>query len=260
MPDNASEKFIHDKAQENSRMDEIIEKLESSSKTKRGSSIAASSDVTIDSGDLTPKEMMQISDEFDVDQPAETEEESTTYMLDDDDVVEALDESYDTITGVLKSQSWDSLENSPLYDDDFVGHLENLQQHLSEQVSENEQTVLSAPESEADELRYEFEGRDYVVSVPESEAYSPEEDIQETLEALTASETEDTGARLKLLDMYANGADIQEAATELESNFENIYEADDELREVGLVENEELTEKGLHVYGTVVAQYEELEG
>ncbi len=241
-------------------MDEVIEELESSEENKRGTAISASGDVKVGDRNMTPKEMMQFSDQFDVDSSAEPEEESVTYMLDNQEAVEALDKSYNAITGVLESQSWDSIENSPLYDDNFVSHLGNLRAHLTNQVSENEDTVLSAPQTEEEQLQYEVEGRDYVISVPQSEAYDPVEDIGDTLGALTASEAEETGARLKLLDMYAQGADIQETASELENSFENIYEADEEFRDAGLLDNEGLTEKGLHVYGTVVAQYEELEG
>lgn len=257
MGDNAHERFNHRKDEQTSRMNEVISELESRNEHKRGTAIA-SGRVTLGSQDLTTAEMMQASDQFDVEVPEE--DSGNGYMLNDQEAVEALDESYNTITNVLDSQSWSSLETSPLYDDGFVSHLGNLREHFSNHVSDQEEVVISAPEDEADELVYEFEGRDYVVSVPESEAYDPAEDIRHTLGALTTREEEQTAARLKMLDMYAQGADIQETAAELGNSFENIYEADDELREAGLVDSEGLTDKGMHIYGTVVAQYEELEG
>lgn len=260
MADNAHERFNHRKDRQTSRMDEVIAELESSRENRRGSAVAGSSDVTLDDGGMTPEEMMSVSNQLEVEPDDEPEENSgTSYMLDNQNAIEALDESYNTITSVLESQSWSSLENSPLYDDGFVSHLGNLRKHLSNQVSENQDRVLSVPEDESDELVCEVKERDYVVSVPESEVYDPVKDIEGSLDTLTAKETEETGARLKMLDMYAQGADIQEAASELGNSFENIYEADEEFRNAGLVDNEGLTEKGMHIYGTVVAQYEELE-
>ena len=265
MGDSAHERFNHRKDKQTSRMDEIIEELESKKDNKRGTSIAASGSdsrgVTFEGGDMTPTEMMSVSDQFDVEAPEETKEETeNNYMLENQDAIEALDESYNTINSVLESQSWSSLENNPLYDDDFLSHLGNLGTHLKNQVSEDEDRVLSVPNDEYEELECEVENRDYVISVPENEAYDLVEDIGDTLETLSAQEGEETGARLQLLDMYAQGANIEETASELGNKFENIYEADEEFRDTGLLDDEGLTEKGLHVYGTVVAQYEELEG
>ena len=261
MGDSAHERFNRRKDKNNSnRMNEVINELESSEENRRGTSVAASSGISIDNGDMTPEEMMSVSDRLDVESPEEPEENnSTNYILDDQDAIEALDKSYDAITGVIEDQSWSSLENSPLYNDEFVSHLGNLRTYLGDHVPEGGERVLSVPENESEELVCEVEERDYVVSVPENEVYDPVDDLGDSLETLTAKASEETGSRLKMLDMYAQGADIHEAATELGNSFENIYEADEEFRNAGIVDNDGLTEKGMHIYGTVVAQYEELE-
>lgn len=261
MGDSAHERFIHNKDKQTSRMDEVIAELESTTNNKRGSSVANSGDISFESGGMSTTEMMNASQEFDVEPSIESKEESEiSYMLNNQDSVEALDESYEAITGVLESQSWNSLENNPLYDDGFIVHLGSLRNYLSDQVSDQEHTVVSAPGSKSDELLCEREGQDYVVTIPQTEVYDPVEDIERTLGVLSTESTEETGARLKLLDMYAQGAEINETAAELGNEFENIYEVDEEFRNEGLLDDEGLTEKGLHVYGTVVAQYEELEG
>jgi len=260
MPDNAFERHNHDRAQ---KMDEIATEIDNSTQEKRGSAVASNPNTTMGDQEPSLSEMMGASAEFDVEVDLETETEDETgtgieYELENEDIVERLDNSYVAIAETLETQSWEALENNPLYDDGFISSLETLCRYIEDEEIPEDDIVISVPENEKEEIRREMEGLDYVVSLPGSEIYNPEQEVKETLGALS-TEDEKTGARLELLDMYAHGADIEDAAQQLGDSFENIYEADQEFRDAGLLDNEGLTEKGQYAFAAVFTQYEEME-
>lgn len=227
MPDNASERRLHSAAEDQTRVDEVVRDLETQRDNRRGSSVASSGTTTVtDSKDLTVEEMMASSNQLDAPEPRpeprNQNEEKPELELEDQEILEELDRAYQSASNALETHSIDNLASNPFYDERFVTHMESVCGYLADQTFG-----------------------------------SPEGELKDIIESLSTNPDEENGSRLLFLDMYAKERDLNDISDEIGDT--EAYSFQTEFEDVGILEDDQLTDRGLYTVGMIVAQYEELE-